>query len=196
MAKGGRQCARRLTPELWLKVRRRIESGETAVSLAAQFGIPVPSIYKRSMRERWKTPAKLAKAERDAKEGRINKSRYDDTSAARAAGSAGPLMERDNASNLHLQPTCNSDPPARMAPGDVQDLVGDRLEQVIIASLPEVGTTGSPRELATLVDVFRKMRGLDGRNSAPAGPRLHAPRSIGRPAPLAPPAAPQEFEIE
>ena len=163
---------RKLRRAVWDKIRRRAETGETAASLAREYGTSTAAIYKRSAREQWQTPGREAKA---------------------GSGLVTRPVARAAETGLETRPVDNSAP---RSPAEVQDLVGNRLEQVILASLPAIETTGSPRELATLVDVFRKMRGLDGRNSAPTGPRLHAPRSIGRPAPLAPPAAHQEFEIE
>ena len=147
-------------------------------ALAMEYGLRAASIHKRAYIEDWQTPS------RGGPRGR--------KPAARSEKNEQTVPPPGNGGNASKF----DDPPAPRSPAEVQDLVGNRLEQVILASLPAIATTGSPRELATLVDVFRKMRGLDGRNSAPTGPRLHAPRSIGRPAPLAPPAPPQVFEIE
>ena len=143
-------------------------------ALAMEYGLKAASIHKRAYIEDWQTPS------RGGPRGR--------KPAARSKKNEQTVPPPGNGGDASNQA-------APRSPAEVQDLVGNRLEQVILASLPAIETTGSPRELATLVDVFRKMRGLD-RNSAPTGPRLHAPRSIGRPAPLAPPTAPQEFEIE
>ena len=175
------KARRRLPPAVWAMIRSRAEAGERMAALAVEYGLKAASIHKRAYVEDWQTPS------RGGPRGR--------KPAARSEKNEQTVPPPGNGGNASNQAAFD-DPPAPRSPAEVQDLVGNRLEQVILASLPAIETTGSPRELATLVDVFRKMRGLDGRNSAPTGPRLHAPRSIGRPAPLAPPAAPQDFEIE
>jgi len=174
------KARRRLPPAVWAMIRSRAEAGERMAALAMEYGLKAASIHKRAYVEDWQTPS------RGGPRGR--------KPAARSEKNEQTVPPPGNGGNASNQAAFD-DPPAPRSPAEVQDLVGNRLEQVILASLPAIETTGSPRELATLVDVFRKMRGLD-RNSAPTGPRLHAPRSIGRPAPLAPPAAPQDFEIE
>ena len=173
------KARRRLPPAVWAMIRSRAEAGERMAALAVEYGLKAASIHKRAYVEDWQTPSRGGPRGRRPAAARSEKNEQ----------TVPPPGNGGNASN----PAAFDDPPR--SPAEVQARVGNRLEQVILASLPAIETTGSPRELATLVDVFRKMRGLDGR-SAPTGPRLHAPRSIGRPAPLAPPAAPQEFEIE
>ena len=173
------KARRRLPPAVWARIRARAEAGERMAALAVEYGLKAATIHKRAYLEDWQTPS------RGGPRGRKPAAR------SKKNEQTVPPPGNGDASNQ----AAFEAPPAPRSPAEVQDLVGNRLEQVILASLPAIATTGSPRELATLVDVFRKMRGLD-RNSAPTGPRLHAPRSIGRPAPLAPPTAPQEFEIE
>ena len=173
---------RKLRRAVWDKIRRRAETGETAASLAREFGTSAAAIYKRSAREQWQTPGREAKAG----SGLVTRP------VARAAETGLETRPVDNSA-------CLPDLLAAIDSGDLGAMQAAmvRLGQGMLREgLAGMAPPSTAREFATWYDIVRKAAGIDGRNSAPTGPRLHAPRSIGRPAPLAPPAAPQEFEIE
>ena len=142
-----------------------------------------------SAREQWQTPGREAKAG----SGLVTRP------VARAAETGLETRPVDNSACNSSQVASGDSLLAAIESGDLGAMQAAmvRLGQGMLREgLAGVAPPNTAREFAVWYDIVRKAAGLDGRNSAPTGPRLHAPRSIGRPAPLAPPAAPQDFEIE
>jgi hypothetical protein len=169
--------ARSLPPHVWSQIKTRAEAGERLVDLSRDYGVSESAIRSRSIRGKWLTPGRR-RSKGESSEN-IERSNKNELSAARS--------ENGHAANPPLasgerQP---ADTPATLASA------ADRLRRVIVESLPRLEATENPRELVTLIDSLRRIEGLDKGQPA-GGLRLRAPRSIGRPAPLAPRPAPAD----
>jgi hypothetical protein len=179
---------RRLTPQQWMVVQGRAETGESMPSLAHEYGVPVGTIRKRSAAENWQTPARLVKRRR------IKKSGYVDTSAARPAEAYAlphvKASEGGQLSGAELLAAVESRDPAVMQSALAR--LGQGMLRDGLANLDPPRTAG---EFATWLRVVQDCLGLN-KPGASQGSSLRIPRSIGRPTlkPAAPAQA-QPFDL-
>ncbi len=171
--------------ELWAEIRKQSELGMSSLRASELYGPKAQVIYNRSRQEKWNTPARRKKLQRES------------------GFSGGVAPEETETENLAspknfncglLQPDCNnpSDSPisrfhaALMAlvdspPADFQAAFAGVAQAAIAEGLPEIPAPRSIKELATWFDLWRKAAGLDIKEkSAGITPLVNPMRTVSR----------------